>query len=87
MKCNSHEPILDTLLAAHNRKMTKYAIAQLVSFGPPINEERSVHVGFVVEKVAKEHVFLRVLRFSPISIIQQWSTVIQLSPMLYNLSM
>jgi hypothetical protein len=29
----------------------------------------SIHVGFVADKVALEEVFLRVLRFSPVSII------------------
>jgi hypothetical protein len=34
-------------------------------------KSRSVHVGFVVEKMTKGHVFLRVLPFFLISIIQQ----------------
>jgi hypothetical protein len=32
----------------------------------------SVHVGFVVDKMALEQVFLQVLRFSPVNIIPPW---------------
>jgi hypothetical protein len=35
----------------------------------PVFAPRSVHVGFVVDKVALGQVFLRVLRFSPVSIV------------------
>jgi hypothetical protein len=48
-------------------------MAQAVSRRPPTAEARirsleSVHVGFVVDKVALGQVFLRVPRFSPVSI-------------------
>jgi len=36
----------------------------------------SVHVGFVVDKVALGQVFLRVLRFSPVSIIPPWFSIL-----------
>ena len=58
-----------------NRTMTKYAMAQVVSFGSLIKEERdqiqTIHVGFMVESVANGYFFLRVLQFSPITITQQ----------------
>jgi hypothetical protein len=46
-------------------------MAQAVSRRPPTAEARvrSVHVGFVVDKVALGQVFLRVLRFSPVNFI------------------
>jgi hypothetical protein len=40
-----------------------------LSLRSPGFEPRSIHVGFVVEKVALGQVFLRVLRFSPVNII------------------
>jgi hypothetical protein len=50
-----------------------FAIAQAVSGRPPTAEAgcdpRSVHVGFVVNKVALGQVFPRVLRFSPVNLI------------------
>jgi hypothetical protein len=36
----------------------------------------SVHVGFVVDKVALGQVFLRVLRFSPVIIIPPWLSIL-----------
>jgi len=57
------------------RKMTKYAMVRWSVLGLLSRRKgfksRSVHVGFMAENVAKGHGFLRVLRFSPISIIQQ----------------
>ena len=44
------------------------AMAQAVSRRPLIDPE-SVHVGFLVNKVALGQVFLRVLRFSPVNFI------------------
>jgi hypothetical protein len=49
-------------------------MAQVVSRRPLTAEARvralgSIHVGFVVDKVALGQVFLRVLRFSPVDII------------------
>jgi hypothetical protein len=45
-----------------------------INFGPQMEpchgfDHRSVHVGFVVDKVALEQVFPRVLRFSPVNFI------------------
>jgi hypothetical protein len=49
------------------------AMAQVVSRRPLTAEARvcpgSIHVGFVVDKVALGQVFLQVLRFSPVNII------------------
>jgi branched-subunit amino acid transport protein len=42
---------------------------------------RSVHVGFVVDKVALGQVFLRVLRFSPVSIFYHCSIPVYHRPM------
>jgi hypothetical protein len=36
----------------------------------------SVHVGFMVDKVALGHVFLLVLRFSPVNIIPPWLSIL-----------
>jgi hypothetical protein len=46
-------------------------MAQAVSRRPPTAEARvrSVHVGFVVDKVAVGQVFPRVFRFSPVNFI------------------
>jgi hypothetical protein len=38
----------------------------------PVFAPKSVHVGFVVDKVALGQGFLRVLRFSPVSIVPSW---------------
>jgi hypothetical protein len=38
----------------------------------PVFAPRSIHVGFVVNKVALGHVFVRVLRFYPVNIIPLW---------------
>jgi hypothetical protein len=40
----------------------------------------SIHVGFVVDEVSLRQVFLRDLRFSPVSIVPPW-----LSILIYNL--
>jgi hypothetical protein len=49
------------------------AMAQTVGLQPPTRTPGfapwSIHVGFVVDKVALEQVFLRVLRFSSVSVI------------------
>jgi len=48
-------------------------MAQAVSRRPLTAESRvRAHVGFVVDKVVLRQVFLRVLRFSPVSIIPLW---------------
>jgi hypothetical protein len=36
----------------------------------------SVHVGFVVDKVAFEQFFLRVVEFSPVNIISPWHSML-----------
>jgi hypothetical protein len=43
-------------------------MAQVVSRRPLTAETRSIHVGFMVEKVALRQAFRRVLRFSPVNI-------------------
>jgi hypothetical protein len=55
-----------------NRTTTKYAMAQVVSFGPPIKEERdkiqAIHVGFMVESVANGYVFFSEYYSFPLSL-------------------
>jgi hypothetical protein len=61
------------------------AMAQAVSRRSPSRRPRfdpgSVHLGFVVDKVAVGQVFLRVLRFSPV----RFSAVIFIPPVLHYL--
>jgi branched-subunit amino acid transport protein len=42
----------------------------------PRFKPRSVHVGFVVDKVTLGQVFLQVLQFSPVNIIPPWLSII-----------
>jgi hypothetical protein len=54
------------------RVMVQEVTSQQASHrGGPVSR-LSLHVGFVVDKVALAKVFLRVLRFSPVSIIPPW---------------
>jgi hypothetical protein len=57
------------------------SVAGLSPRGPGFAPE-SVHMGFVVDKVALGRVFLRVLRLSPVHIIPLW-----LSMLIYHLVM
>jgi hypothetical protein len=50
---------------------TRHLNAEAREFAPG-----SVHVGFVVDKVATGQVFLRVLRFSHVNIIPQWLSIL-----------
>jgi hypothetical protein len=43
---------------------------------PTLQRPRSVHVVFVVDKVALGQAFLRVLRFSPLSVVPPWLSVL-----------
>lgn len=54
-----------------------------LSLRKPLFTSRRFHAGFVVERVACDSVFCRVLRFSCASI---WSTIVLASPKVYNLS-
>jgi hypothetical protein len=49
-------------------------------------DTRSVHVGFVVNKVAQGQVFLRVLGFSPVGIMPQSSLFITLKILIRRMS-
>jgi hypothetical protein len=54
-------------------------MAQAVSRRPHTAESEfaagSFHVGFVLDKVAQEQVFLRVLLFYPVNIIPPWLSI------------
>jgi hypothetical protein len=58
------------------------AVVTSLSLRKPGFEPKSVHIGFVVEKVALGQVFLRILRFSPV--IPPWLTKLLYHPGIYN---
>jgi hypothetical protein len=61
----------------HQRKAVPWLRSLVAGLSPrrPGFAPRSIHVGFVMDKVALGQVFLRVLRFSPVNIIPPHSTV------------
>jgi hypothetical protein len=47
-----------------------------LSLRRPVFISRSVHVGFVVDRVALGQVFLSVLQFFPVNIIPPWLSIL-----------
>jgi hypothetical protein len=66
------------LTAVSNIENSDRAMVQEVNLSPlwPGFAPRSLHVGFVVDKVALGQVFLRVLRLSRVNIIPPWLSIL-----------
>jgi hypothetical protein len=76
--CLAVPPFLHLSEWFHAQLSTREAVSELRRLVDGLSSPRpgfapgSVHVGYVVDKVALGQVFVRVLRFFPVSIIPPW---------------